>query len=253
MKKKPNIKKGYPMFKPNEQEPMIYYYDRPLGDFDIVKTIHGIEVPYKNNIFQKCKPIIFSTDMVKANNNGTKTQTRRLNNLHEINQAADKWETVAILHNQARFVNRDATMDIELPWQKGDILYVRETWGIHNGNTLYASDVCSPKYDKPDNFSWKPSIYMKAIHARTFLRVEKVRVERLNAITVNDARAEGIERRDNVQFTEYRDYQDGGFPFHHAVSSFQSLWDKINEPRGYGWDKNPWIIVVEFSKLNLQP
>ena len=30
---------------------------------------------------------------------------------------------------------------------------------------------------------------------------------------------------------------------------FRNLWDSINKKRGYGWDKNPWVWVVEFKRI----
>lgn len=33
------------------------------------------------------------------------------------------------------------------------------------------------------------------------------------------------------------------------VSGFASLWEKLNGPRGFGWDVNPWVWVVEFKRI----
>jgi hypothetical protein len=30
---------------------------------------------------------------------------------------------------------------------------------------------------------------------------------------------------------------------------FAKLWDELNAKRGYGWDKNPWVWVIEFEKV----
>lgn len=30
---------------------------------------------------------------------------------------------------------------------------------------------------------------------------------------------------------------------------FRGLWDSINKERGYGWDANPWVWVVEFRVI----
>ena len=34
-----------------------------------------------------------------------------------------------------------------------------------------------------------------------------------------------------------------------AVSFFEDLWDSINAKRGYGWDVNPWVWVIEFKSV----
>ena len=31
-----------------------------------------------------------------------------------------------------------------------------------------------------------------------------------------------------------------------AKAQFANLWDSIYSQRGYGWDANPWVWVVEF-------
>lgn len=32
-----------------------------------------------------------------------------------------------------------------------------------------------------------------------------------------------------------------------ARTGFAELWDKINKKRGFGWDSNPWVWVVQFQ------
>ena len=49
-----------------------------------------------------------------------------------------------------------------------------------------------------------------------------------------DARAEGIYPIDEE---------------HDVLGSFIDLWDSINAKRGYSWESNPWVWVVEFSKV----
>ena len=34
-----------------------------------------------------------------------------------------------------------------------------------------------------------------------------------------------------------------------ARIAFAELWDNLNEKRGYGWGKNPWVWVVEFERV----
>jgi hypothetical protein len=64
--------------------------------------------------------------------------------------------------------------------------------------------------------------------SRITLRVTRVGVERLQSISEEDARAEGVE------------------PYGHI---FERLWDSINAKRGYGWDVNPWVWVVSFEVM----
>ena len=64
--------------------------------------------------------------------------------------------------------------------------------------------------------------------ARIFLKITGMRVERLQDITLEDMGAEGFE----------------------CSSDFFALWDSLNADRGFGWDVNPWVWVVEFEKID---
>lgn len=84
--------------------------------------------------------------------------------------------------------------------------------------------------------------------SRISLEIVSVRVERLQDISEADAIAEGIEP---VQMPTgevmYDDYLEPGAIVARPVSSYATLWDRIN---GAGaWSTNPWVWVVEFKKL----
>ena len=85
---------------------------------------------------------------------------------------------------------------------------------------------------------WRPSIYMPREAARIFLRVTNVRVERLQDITEEDARKEGCMSGMITGTCNAR-------------GQFQDLWDSLNAKRGrgYGWDTNPWVWVIEFERV----
>ena len=85
---------------------------------------------------------------------------------------------------------------------------------------------------------WRPSIHMPRWASRITLRVTNVRVERVQEISEEDALAEGV-------------YGDEAAPFDQATATmcFEALWDSINAKRGYGWDANPWVWVVEFERV----
>lgn len=129
---------------------------------------------------------------------------------------------------------------------------------------------CDPKVDEDEeHFSWtkeqiekhmrwKPSIHMPKNAARIWLEVVSVKVERLHSISEEDAKAEGVESFFVELFQEdrFRDYQytganwkdfNGG-QWREAVSSFKSLWHKINGKES--WDLNPWVWVVEFKRVD---
>lgn len=175
------------------------------------------------------KPILFSTEMVKAILDGRKTMTRRV------------------------FKSRTARYCI------GDELWVRETWCERNAY-MYEDNTSGYLY-KADNFDemdvkWRPSIFMPKEASRIFLKITDVRVEHLQDITNADAKSEGAEfwnlasdcKKESEFVTEYfgeycheekRDYRKG----------FQILWDSINKKRGYSWDTNPIVLVYSFERM----
>ena len=76
--------------------------------------------------------------------------------------------------------------------------------------------------------------------SRITLEVTGVRVERLQDISVADAKAEGVEwfRSGGVECP--------GMP-ETAIEAYRNLWESINGPGS--WDANPWVWVVEFKRV----
>jgi len=117
-------------------------------------------------------------------------------------------------------------------YEVGDILYVRETWQCFNPYSdkeyVYkATNDCSDVI----NMKWLPSIHMPREAARIFLRVTGVTVEKLHSVTNDNALKEGFV----------------------AIGDIESrLRFKINWPyKGeFGWDKNPWVWVIKFERVN---
>jgi hypothetical protein len=170
-------------------------------------------------------PIIFSPSMVRAILDGRKTQTRRV-----IRGARGAESLYAGNKDGLWVVERfgDAAQSlIRCPYGRvGDRLWVRETCGLTGRGIVYRAD------SEVHINRWIPAIHMPRSAARLFLSIEDIRVERLQSITYENAWAEGV-------------FPDSG----DAIASFASLWDRINAKRGFGWDANPWVWVVQFRKL----
>lgn len=102
---------------------------------------------------------------------------------------------------------------------------------------------------------WKPSIHMPRWASRIDLEVVSVRVERPHDISEEDAKAEGmVAGMIEPTWDEPRSLGDGysiqGMGCHASpAGKFQILWIELNEKRGYGWDVNPWVWVVEFKRI----
>ncbi len=215
------------------------------------------------------RPILFSAPMVQAILNGRKTQTRRI--------LKSRWFKISEDSGHLRF-DPDSDSDngrslagcgpfdpknLESqrhacsfnPYgQAGDRLWVRETWrelgsvqradgkiGVGTNfyrNLIYRAD--GHEYDGP----WRPSIYMPRKASRITLEIINIRVEQLQEITREDAAAEGMSFLDSS--TGRHQMCDGESA---AQYMFQTRWDSLNAKRGYSWESNPWVWVIEFKKL----
>ncbi|MCP9290027.1 hypothetical protein [Gracilimonas sediminicola] len=177
----------------------------------------------------KERPILFSTEMVRAILDGRKTETRRV------------IKPPFTVHANGYLTRSDKWGQFNpypCPYGKeGDLLYVRETWqkirGFNKAQFIYKADD-SPIF-KGEGFKWKPSIHMPKEASRIWLKVKEVTVERVQDITEADCYREGIELDNHPR---------------NVRSLFKELWNSINESRGYGWDKNPWVWVVKFEVIS---
>lgn len=233
----------------------------------------------------KERPILFNGDMVRAILEGRKTQTRRV-----VKHPSGEWKnhalgTITIPHpKKGKFgllIKRDVIKDfqesdlIPCPYGKiGDVLWVRETWGVVSHGFDEYGDVCDWIPDRPnteviemkfgaqgyytghviyradgefawcdDEMSvmeekslWKPSIHMPKEACRIKLEITDIRVERLQDISEEDAKAEGFEEKYLYMQKVYET----------AYSQFSRIWESINSPES--WEDNPWVWVIEFKR-----
>lgn len=200
----------------------------------------------------KERPILFSTEMVRAILDGRKTQTRRVKSLEEINLNPVNWRYVAKLggswEDKANYVYRFLNnvfhpLNIVCPYgEPGDRLWVRETWQkrlVESGGFGYTYKANDHPFDKATK--WKPSIFMPREACRILLEVTDVRVERLQDISEEDAMAEGISLPNYAE----QAIKDVQYPEPSAI--YAELWESIN---GKGsWEKNPWVWVVSFRRI----
>ena len=187
------------------------------------------------------RPILFSTDMVKAIMEGRKTVTRRLVKP----QPREREENPHRLPSGNWFFDAPSlcfpgTIAASVgpyrpPCQPGDGLYVREAWHKDVGRYMYKANYAENerffRNGKEVQIKWKPSIHMPKEAARIFLRVVDVRVERLKSISASQAMSEGVN-----------DWNE-----------FIALWNRTIKPAdrsAYGWDANPWVWVIEFERCN---
>jgi hypothetical protein len=138
------------------------------------------------------------------------------------------------------------------PYQVGDILYVRETWYRDEKRYIYKANYsANAKFyqaGKEVTIKWEPSIHMPKEAARIWLEVTTVKVERLQNITEEQAKAEGgVDNRSFIHSPENEHDL-----VHTARQDFVRIWDstvKKSDLDRYGWVADPWVWVIEFERV----
>lgn len=187
------------------------------------------------------KPILFSTEMVRAILDGRKACTRRiLKGAIPFDEKAEYWNVLKKGEWSGPICVEDFIKQGS-PYKPGDILYVRETWC--KGYLMNAKERYYYKADDNDFFcTWHPSIHMPKEAARIWLKVTAVRVERLQEITEAQAEKEGFIPQGLFAESEIT------LPAAHWFSKFWNFTIKKSDLDRYGWAANPWVWVIEFER-----
>lgn len=190
-------------------------------------------------------PMLFSTPMVIAADNETKTITRRVIKSLVI----DKDSGYVFLEKKYQFDihNWKEKLIPFCPYgEVGDIIYVRETFAVGLSSGFYFFKANYTTNIAPTGLSkWKPSIHMPKKIARIWLEITDIRIEQLDDISEGDAKQEGI-KRGNCYADGFMHYDTKTFGAH-PVISFQTLWESINKKK-HTWKSNPWVWVITFKK-----
>lgn len=194
------------------------------------------------------KPILFNTEMARAILEGRKTVTRRamkpqpeLVGRFWIFRDARWSDTVRTV---TPFPGH--TLYYRAPYRHGDILWVRETWTKDvDGEFAYRTDYGDTEDDSfpPSMFKWHPSIHMPREAARIFLRVIDVQVEKLQNITLEDIKREGIGQEGGDRIEDW-----WGKP----RKGWIDTWNGTIKPKDvhtYGWDADPWVWRIRFERI----
>lgn len=252
--------------------------------------------------------VIFQGWGVRAILEDRKTMTRRMTGkgLKFINRNPSQWIWDAA---STLFVRKDSRLGkiVTCPYGvPGDRLWVRETWGAPDADHPRCKDGRKPQpgdrivyranpaddyqwgpgRPSQGSFCWRPSIFMFRWVSRIDLNVVAVRVERVQDISEEDAKAEGCDMAaDDLEDAAFESSypSDGYFTPSSYVSGFRALWDSINaKPKpimvdgkihhyvSYPWEEaralhpretrehrgrpwyvcgNPWVFVVEFKRV----
>ncbi|HBS5600312.1 TPA: hypothetical protein MAK25_000359 [Klebsiella quasipneumoniae subsp. quasipneumoniae] len=234
----------------------------------------------------KERGMIFNGELVRAILDGRKTQTRRpikwkQTRFTEIGEREDgsKWPWSEDAEHACDFWHPCPFGAV------GDRIWVRETWAtlgnedgccvdwegnLCKGDERSAARIyrasCEQRpgdyglWSIPDDAYWKPhtkehkfegawrpSIHMPRWASRILLEITDVRVERLNAISEEDATAEGVPPAGSLLPDYPGTFLTPKGDFATAKVAFQRLWDSI-----YGeesWKANGWVWVISFKRV----
>lgn len=233
----------------------------------------------------KERGMIFNGEMVRAILDGRKTQTRRImapQPADDIERGIFPNPEVIGWKSSRRHKHGSTTAHFCHYGKPGDRIWVRETWGVvshtfsddglmidwvpdrpataihempfgngyYSGYAIYAADG-DFTWGDDDGYEdgrscWKPSIHMPRAASRILLEITDVRAERLNTISEEDARAEGIIDGGCLNCGEPEPCGCAN-PEPDATDAFAYLWQSI-----YGqesWNANPWVWVIEFKRV----
>lgn len=192
---------------------------------------------------------IFKPEMRKANRDGLKSQTRR------VMDPQPPRHSFTMCPNEKFNVKVSELFYMHCPYGKvGDYVYMREPLYHGFGGVAYYKDdgvmVRHALTGNPITWRWNVNtlsgMFMPREAARFIYQYESIRVERVQEITRDDAKAEGLN---NVwSWNKDRDpkYFRRGV-LNPYVANYSVLWDEINGERGFGWDVNPWVWVLEYK------
>lgn len=255
----------------------------------------NIEAVAEQQPLPPSKPILFNGEMVRAILAGQKMQTRRLVKPLPPSPeavralAGDGYHWLTDRHWPEGFRvagpvwavrNLGGPTELRSPYgMPRELLWVRETWAavwpgeepvpLRECRVEYRADDPDAKYPGgwPDGMGhdpccarWKPSIHMPRWASRITLRITDVRVERLQDISEDDARAEGVYSAMPTDGRACDNFTNDWCRWTRRVDpeartatprgAFAALWHRINgKQQGCSWKDNPWVWAITFEQV----
>lgn len=198
------------------------------------------------------KGILFRTEMNLEIREDRKTQTRRLVKLPSSaaeNSTIEMREEGGVWNPYFHKATSGLLFPVKPKYRVGEVVYLKEGWlpfdedHVMDGNK-YAYRVDCKIGDDGDRirqeygYKWRSAMFMPESAARTFLEITSVRVERLQDISEEDAKAEGISDNEALVGQVANPYR----------TAYADLWNSISKPP-HDWAANPWVFVYAFKKV----
>lgn len=214
----------------------------------------------------KERPIIFSGPMIRSILQGRKTMTRRIVKPQPDFFECSSWCYSETGHSGAGWYVceteylEEGSFFYRCPYGKvGDRLWVRETWS-HTGTGVWSISSAINALDGKviyraaeghNDAKWWPSIHMPRWASRITLEITGIKVERLQDITEEEAKAEGVEPKPVKTLGWKRREILGELPDVSYRMAFADLWETLN---GQGsWELNPWCWAVSLEMGSSKP
>lgn len=208
-----------------------------------------------SKLLKRERPIIFSAESVEAILAGRKIQTRRVKKksrcpygepgdllwvrtgwrIDNWNDDGDIW--IEYQDGGERRITAEDCEKVEYSGYHGfdyndwsEEIAIKFTNKYEAAGGIFNEDIWNwewPEGCSAPKESWRSPLFLPKFARRTTLGVVSVHVERVQNISEAGANAEGYV----------------------SIEGFRSQWDRLNKKRGFGWDKNPLVWVIEFEKI----
>jgi len=113
---------------------------------------------------------------------------------------------------------------VEEPYQKGQMIFVKESFNIFAGQVAYKQSLANA-----EKYIWKPAQHMKQEQSRLTLQIKEIRVERLKDIS------------------EFEAFEKEGMPSGTPIYWFAEEWNKKHKKPEEKFEANPWVWSIQFE------
>jgi hypothetical protein len=150
-------------------------------------------------------------------------------------------------------VPNSPTLVVRIGYKIGEIRYLKEAWCA----TKIYDDVAPRDLPEDTEIWWKNSpplpsymgkwrspMFLRECFARDFIQIKDIKIERLQNITEEDAKAEGAVIGDKAYA--------GCLSQTPLKFAYAALWDSINAKKGHPWSKNEWIAAITFKRVSAE-
>lgn len=226
--------------------------------------------------------LMLTPDLRAKSRAGDKTNTRRVIKPQPVyrhrgmfinKSERDKWAFETGVNGSIKMpIDHSEVKEKMAQYQVGDLLYLQEPYQIqspgihpgdnHTGRVMYVDDCEFADiqlteaewklwYDRKKQYMKTASRFMYKSLARTWFKVTGVKAERVQDISDEDAKAEGVSvlpLQDADDKSAWWQTAPGVNQARTPKASFCKLWDSVAKP-GFKWADNPFVFVYVYERI----